>query len=249
MVHVILCRPEGSANIGSVCRAMQAMKLHSLILAGAHEIDEQEVRKWSLKAYGIYEKAQHFPDLASAIAPMAWVVGASRRHGRHRKRYFLTPEDVAAQLPQYGLGPVALVFGNEKNGLNEHELRLCQSLLTIPADDENGSLNLSHAVQICAYALFRGSVRQSRNAFAPATQKEADDMISSLVRHMDEQGIFRAEKPGVKELTYSRLYDIFGRIPLHKADIKFLRHTFDKMIYAPRKTHEVLNNNLPKEGE
>ena len=249
MVHIVLCRPEGSANIGSVCRAMQAMNLHSLILAGAHEIDEREVRKWSLKAYGIYEKARHFPDLQSAIAPMAWVVGASRRHGRNRKRYFLTPEDLARELPQYGDAEVALVFGNEKNGLNEQELRLCHNLLTIPADDENGSLNLSHAVQICAYALFRCGAREKRNSFVPATQKETDEMISSLLRHMDEAGIFRAEKPGVKELTYSRLYDIFGRVPLHAADIKFLRHTFDKMIYAPRNQHETLADDLPKEGE
>ncbi len=235
MMHIILCRPEGSANIGSICRAMRAMNLHSLILAGAHEIDEQEVRKWSLGAYKIYEQAPHYPDLASAIAPMAWVIGASRRHGRNRKRYFLTPEDLAAQLPQYADNPVALVFGNEKNGLNEEELRLCHNLLTIPADDENGSLNLSHAVQICVYALFRHKMPPSGKVFIAARQKDIDEMISSLVQHMDEQGIFRAEKPGVKELTYSRLYDIFGRIPLHSADVKFLRHTFDKIIYAPRK--------------
>lgn len=236
MVSIILCRPEGSANIGAVCRAMYTMQLQSLVLIWPLPIDEEEVKKWSLKGFSIYQNARRYDNLSAAISDFAWVVGVSRRHGRNRKRYFLTPEEMAQQLPVYAGGDVALVFGNEKNGLNEEELRLCHSLLTIPADAEAGSLNLSHAVQICTYAVFRyGHSNKTVQKTVPlATQQQVDNMVKEIVEHMDEQGIFTQRKAGIKELTYSRLCDILGRVPLYNSDIKFLRHTLNKMIYADR---------------
>lgn len=234
MVSIVLCRPEGSANIGAVCRAMKTMNLASLMLVAPAVVAEEEVKKWSLKAFDIYQSATKHASLSSAISSAAWIVGVSRRQGKNRKKYFLTPEDMAKQLAIYSDREVCLVFGNEKNGLCEEELKLCHSLLTIPSDEEYGSLNLSHAVQICAYAIFSSTKEHNLRQLQSVSQPEIERMVGDIVERMDERGIFTARKPGIKRLTYSRLYDIFGRVPLHSSDIKFLRHTLDKMIYAER---------------
>src|SRR5690606_36220984 len=48
---------------------------------------------------------------------------------------------------------VALVFGRERTGLENHELQLCHGAVHIPSNPEYGSLNLAAAVQVLAYEL------------------------------------------------------------------------------------------------
>jgi tRNA C32,U32 (ribose-2'-O)-methylase TrmJ len=49
---------------------------------------------------------------------------------------------------------VAFVFGNEKTGLSESELELCDGRLRIPMAADQPSINLAQAVQIVVYELF-----------------------------------------------------------------------------------------------
>ena len=240
MLSIILTRPEGSINIGSVCRAMKAMDIIDLRLVNASLIDEEDVKKWSLKAFDIYQNAKHFSSLDLAIQDSSWVVGVSRRHGKYRKKYFLNPQEFAHQTLQYSTSIVSLVFGNEKNGLNDEELALCQSLVTIPAHEEHGSLNLSHAVQICAAAVFATQNPKRKREIHFATQKDIKDVVTHIIQGMNYQGLFRKQKSGIKDLTYRKLYDILGKIPLDKSELKFLRHTLDKIVHAERQEDHIL---------
>jgi tRNA/rRNA methyltransferase/tRNA (cytidine32/uridine32-2'-O)-methyltransferase len=52
-------------------------------------------------------------------------------------------------------GQAALAFGNERSGLDDGELALCNIASHIPVSGAFPSLNLSHAVQIYGYELFR----------------------------------------------------------------------------------------------
>ena len=55
---------------------------------------------------------------------------------------------------------VAVIFGNERTGLTDEQLDECNLGVTIPSSDNFGSLNLSHAVQIMSYHLFRKALVQ-----------------------------------------------------------------------------------------
>ena len=57
-----------------------------------------------------------------------------------------------AALPS---GPIALVFGPERNGLTDQELIRCHHLIHIPAGPSYPALNLAQAVAICVYELRR----------------------------------------------------------------------------------------------
>ncbi len=50
-------------------------------------------------------------------------------------------------------GKVAIVFGNEPNGLNNEQVGACTHLLEIPTSDLYDSMNLATAVGICLYEL------------------------------------------------------------------------------------------------
>jgi tRNA (cytidine32/uridine32-2'-O)-methyltransferase len=55
---------------------------------------------------------------------------------------------------------VAVVFGNEKTGLDDSELALAHVRLRIPMAADQPSLNLAQAVQLVAYELFTAALAQ-----------------------------------------------------------------------------------------
>jgi TrmH family RNA methyltransferase len=50
-------------------------------------------------------------------------------------------------------GEVAVVFGEERRGLSDEELELCQAVCTIPTSPAYDSMNLAQAVAVVAYEL------------------------------------------------------------------------------------------------
>jgi tRNA/rRNA methyltransferase/tRNA (cytidine32/uridine32-2'-O)-methyltransferase len=152
---IILSRQAEPGNIGAVCRAMKNMGLSRLRIAAAdaEALNDEVIRARAVHAADIWDNAGHFDRLEAAVADRALVIGATRRLGMRRKAWSLDPGEAAARLIAHP-GPVALVFGNERTGLEDRELRLCNMASHIPASNAFPSLNLSHAVQIYAYELF-----------------------------------------------------------------------------------------------
>ena len=148
-IIIVLCRPEGSLNIGAVCRAMENMGLSRLSLVGdLSGIDDEKVRMMAIHAFPVYRKALRFEKLEDAVAGTVIAAGITRRRGKNRKRVSWLPEQMAKRAVETEGGDIALVFGNEQNGLNDEELAACSEACHIPSHPQNPSLNLSHAVQI-----------------------------------------------------------------------------------------------------
>jgi tRNA/rRNA methyltransferase/tRNA (cytidine32/uridine32-2'-O)-methyltransferase len=183
-VIIVLSRPAEAGNVGAVCRAMKNMGLSRLRLAapdftvpgafpkagaGDAEIRDQGslseagfgyggnlavIQARAVHAKDVWEGAETFDSLSGAVKDCGLIIGTTRRRGRHRKQITMTPAETAAFLKGHP-GPAALVFGNERTGLEDEELGLCNLASHIPADDAFPSLNLSHAVMIYAYELFK----------------------------------------------------------------------------------------------
>ncbi|MDR1177266.1 MAG: RNA methyltransferase, partial [Spirochaetaceae bacterium] len=163
-IRVVLSRPEEAGNVGAVCRAMKNMGLRRLRIAGegmpepgknrgAGGLNGEVILARAVHAGEIWEKAEFFDTLEEAVADCTLVIGTTRRKGKHRKSFPLSPAEAAACLAGR-TGKAALVFGNERTGLEGEELDLCSLASYIPSDDSFPSLNLSHALQIYAYELF-----------------------------------------------------------------------------------------------
>jgi tRNA/rRNA methyltransferase/tRNA (cytidine32/uridine32-2'-O)-methyltransferase len=154
-IVIILCRAAEPGNVGAVCRAMKNMGLSRLRIAGTarESLDEGAIRARAVHAADIWEGAVFFDTLAAAAADCSLLAGTTRRRGRRRKQVSLAPRELAAWFREKP-GPAALVFGNERTGLEDDELDLCHIASHIPVSGGFPSLNLSHAVQIYAYELF-----------------------------------------------------------------------------------------------
>jgi tRNA/rRNA methyltransferase len=129
-------------------------------------------------AHEVLEQARVFDDLASAVAGASYVAALAGK-----PRPGAPPLDVrekAIEISTVGSeSVVALVFGTESSGLTQAEMALCGRTVRIPSHPAQPSLNLSHAVAIAAYEVFRSSWRASP---APrlATHGEKEHMLELL---------------------------------------------------------------------
>jgi tRNA/rRNA methyltransferase len=124
-------------------------------------------------------------------------------------------------IPLLAANRVAIVFGNEVNGLENRDLALCHELVAIPSSDEFSSLNLSHAVMIVAYELFLASSVHAGQAVAALARH--DDM-EAFYLHLQETlqtiGFFEYKDQGRMMFSFRQ---IFGRARLSSRDVRILR--------------------------
>ena len=158
-VSFVLVEPRESANIGASARAVKNMGFRNLCLVKAPEIND-EARWLAHNALDVLEAAKPYATLKDAIDDQSFVVAVARRTGK--RRGMVLPLDQGAQKV-YDIASdnkVALLFGREDRGLYNEEVNESGLLLTITADREHPSLNLSHAVMVVAYELSRAQYRE-----------------------------------------------------------------------------------------
>ena len=93
------------------------------------------------------------PDLDSAVTGCVAAVAVAARPRDHAP-VSLSPRLLMPRLLDLAAhGEVALVFGNETNGLARVDVNRCDFLVRIPTGGEYASLNLGAAVQVLCYEL------------------------------------------------------------------------------------------------
>jgi tRNA/rRNA methyltransferase len=149
-----LVHPKIAGNIGSVARAMKNFGLNDLRLVNSvADPLAQEARQLSTQGESILHDAKTFPSLQEAVADCVWVAATSARLGGlfRRQNVLTVREGMQLGVERSQSGTIALVFGPEDHGLTTEQVSLCHHLLTIPASEEYGVLNLAQAVVICLY--------------------------------------------------------------------------------------------------
>ena len=229
-ICVVLVEPQGPRNIGSVCRAMQNFDISELrLIRPCAEYLGAEARQMAVRAVHVLEQAKVYDDLAAALADTHLVFGTTRRYGKYREDC-LVPSEAAGLFQSLMEGErTALVFGREDSGLTTSELDFCNQLLTIPTSETLPSMNLSHAVTICLYELFKGQEGFS----APATQGnnlapsgEVEEMFSHMGRTLLEIGYSDPQNPDHILRSFRRL---LGRGGMSERDVRILQGLWSRI--------------------
>lgn len=230
-IVIVLVRPEESRNVGAVCRAMANSGLGTLRIVGSRaDFDDERVRILAIHAAGIWEQARFFDDIKSATADCTFAAGTTRRRGKKRKGKLLLPEecaDIMARITGTRAdegGKAALIFGNERTGLTDDELTACTAGVVIPASPDFASLNLSHAVQIMGYQLFRTQDTTSPG-YTPLTLERLDRTVTTIADNLQKIGFFTlAGRPDMER--FWRM--ILSRAALSEGEAAYLEKLFDK---------------------
>jgi len=173
--RVVLVRPHYPGNVGAVARVMCNFGLDQLMLVAPHaDHRSDEARRLATHGEHLLESATVTQSLDDAVADCIVVVATSANvEGIYRTNNYGRPDEVLpAVVAGLADGPCALVFGPEPSGLTNSEIARCHGLIRILTDANFPSLNLSHAVAICAHDLRRLWLNTHGIAVA-ATQKVA----------------------------------------------------------------------------
>ncbi len=152
----MLCRPHYPENVGAVARAIKTMGFASLVLVkpGRLAVPSHEMaHKMAVKSWDVLEQAVQYPDLSQALTGVDWVLGTTSRRGVSGVKLPRTAALEIVHRANQG-ARIAIVFGNEKSGLDAAEVEKTHGLLRIPMANDQPSINLAQAAQIIAYELF-----------------------------------------------------------------------------------------------
>jgi tRNA/rRNA methyltransferase len=222
-IRIVLVRPQGMMNIGSVARAMKNVGLTKLALVDpAAPPVHPDARVMAVRAHDILDNALIFSRLADAIADCTWVIGTTRRRGKGREGV-IDPRQTAAEIADIAQqNKVAVVFGPEDRGLTNRDLDLCQRLVTIPAHDEYGSLNLAQAVMVMCYEIYLATHQQG--AASRTRRLATSEELEGMYRHMEEVllriGFLNQNNP---KRMMAVLRRIFSRAQLNPREVKIVR--------------------------
>lgn len=248
-IAIVLSRPEEARNVGAVCRAMANSGLSDLRIVGEKgNIDSQKVKMLAIHAFDVFLQAKFFSSLKGSLSDCTFSCATTRRRGKKRKGKLLLPEEAASLVDRVtgnkgeeGGGKAAIVFGNERTGLNDEEVNECNVGVTIPASEEFGSLNLSHAVQIMCYVLFRfAGERQA--GYIPIDAAHLQNLVTSISNNLQEIGFFSVAGKRGKEGMEMFWRDILARAALSKGEAQYLEKIFNKIAGLTRRN--CLKNNV-----
>ncbi len=217
-VSFVLVEPRESANIGASARALKNMGFRTLCLVKAPEIDDEALRL-AHNALDVLEAAKRYASLADALDDQTFVVAVARRTGK--RRGMALPLDQGAQkvYEMAADNKVALLLGREDRGLYNEEVNECGLLLTIPANREHPSLNLSHAAIVVAYELSKAQYREAAVKDVPLQSKRPPKR-GSQVSHGELASLYE---------RMSNIITLLGYVPrgdrnLEKQIIDNLKH-------------------------
>ena len=154
---VILVEPQLADNIGAAARAMANFGLSRLRLVNPRAGWPAE-RAWVMAsgAHRILEDVTVYVSVEAAIGDLNYVFATTAR--AHDQAKPVVDAAAAAQIASEKVAAgesVGLMFGRERNGLENDEVALADSIITLPVNPSFASLNLAQAVVIVAYEWFK----------------------------------------------------------------------------------------------
>ena len=224
---VVLVEPQLGENIGATARAMANFGLGRLrLVAPVQGWPNEKARVMAAGADRVIDNAQVFATLSEAIGDCSFVLAATARNHDQAKPVIGAEAATAEAAPHIAAGEnVAILFGRERNGLENHEVALADRILTLPVNPAFASLNLAQAVVIVGYEWFK---RQSGGQLPftmpqrspPAAKQQLDAFFADLERELEKVEFFRpAEKRGTMSVN---LRNIFQRMAPSQQDVRTL---------------------------
>jgi tRNA/rRNA methyltransferase len=224
---VVLVEPQLAENVGTTARAMANFGLSRLRIVNPREDPlSARARAAASGADLVLDRAERFDTLEQAIGDCTLVFAATAREHDQAKPVVSAEQAAAEMAPRIGTGEtVAVVFGRERNGLENDEVGLADRILTLPVNPAFASLNLAQAVLIVAYEWFKhtnaGALPfEMPRKSPPAPKQQLLAFFADLERELEKVEFFRpAEK---RETMTINVRNIFLRMNATQQDIRTL---------------------------
>ncbi len=236
---IVLVEPQLVDNIGMVARAMANFGLEDLRLVNPRDGWPNERARFAASgATFVIDEATAYPTFEAALGDLTWVAATTARQ-RDLAKPVMTPAEAMAEARrriQNG-ERAGIVFGRERNGLENSEVANADAIIMIPVDNRFASLNLAQAVLLLGYEWMKleptaslGRVTTYERArstgmhgrgFPPAAKEQLHGFFEHLERELDHSGFFYP--PEKRPTMVQNLRSMFTRLAPSEQEVGTLR--------------------------
>ena len=183
IIRVVLVEPEGEYNIGFIARLCKNFSVDELYIVNP-KASISEALRFSALAKDVLEKAKIVNIFDEAISDVDIKIATSSIADNKGDilRKSIKPWEV---FPLIQNKKVALIFGRESVGLTREEIFKSDFLLHIPANPTYPVLNLSHAVGIILYEIWKYRITIN-NLNIPTISEQSIKLIDKYSKDLYE---------------------------------------------------------------
>lgn len=222
---VILVNPQMGENIGATARAMLNCGVAELRLVNPRDgWPSERAEAMSSGALGLMPPVQVFTSTAEAIADLHHIYATTARP-RDMVKNVMTARSAATDMRvRESTGQrIGLLFGAERSGLDNNDVALAGTVITIPLNPGFSSLNLAQAVLLVTYEwMVAGDKTPERqminNDSFPATQDSMTNLYQRLEDELEQNRFFRS--PEMKPTVLRNLHAMLTRAEMTDQEIK-----------------------------
>ena len=220
----VLVAPQMGENIGAAARGMWNFGLERMRLV--HPRDGWPNPAAVALASGaakVLDQVQVFETTQEAVKDCHHIYATTAR-GRDLTKTVLSPEMALADMrKRIASGQkTAVLFGPERAGLENNDIVLANTLISVPVNPAFGSLNLAQCVLLTAYEWQRGVVgdQAARAEDHPASFASVDSLYAKLFERLEGSGFFWPEQKA--ESMAQNLRNMISRMPLTESDVRMI---------------------------
>ncbi|MBI1969066.1 RNA methyltransferase [Candidatus Woesearchaeota archaeon] len=206
MISLILLEPEYPSNIGAVARVMANFGFSQLVLINpkCNYLHMDAVMR-AKKGSSILKKAK-IKDF-SYLKTFHTLIGTTAQLGTgfNLPRSPMTLEQLAELLEGKRRANIGLLFGRESIGLKNKEIAQCDFMVTIPAEKQYPTLNISHAVAVVLYVLHRKFKEGHTDHILLASKRDKEQILKMLNEVLDTLEFSKPEKKETQKKVWKRI--------------------------------------------
>jgi tRNA/rRNA methyltransferase len=227
----ILVNPQLGENIGACARALKNFGFSNLnIVAPRDPWPNTKARMTSVGAYNIIQKAKIYKNVSDAVKQFDLVFASTARQRDVNKKHISITNFVKI-LSKYKKTNIGIMFGPEASGLSNHDLSLSNFIIQIPTSDKLTSLNLSHAVIIICYEIYKSlnlTKFKKEIMLSKLTSKSSiRNLIKFLEKMLESKNFFKPREK--KKSMILNINNIFGRLELSDKELRILFSIFSSL--------------------
>mgnify|MGYP000386139622 CR=1 FL=1 len=227
----ILVNPQLGENIGACARAIKNFGFSNLnIVSPRDPWPNTKARMTSVGAFNIVQKAKIYNNVSDAVKKFDLVFASTARKRDINKKHISIVNFIKV-LSKYKKSNIGIMFGPESSGLSNYDLSLSNFIIQIPTSKKLTSLNLSHAVIVICYEIYKSlnsSKFKKEKMLTKLTSKSSiKNLIKFLEAMLDKKKFFKPSEK--KKSMILNINNIFGRLELSDKELRILFSIFSSL--------------------
>jgi len=227
----ILVNPQLGENIGSCARALKNFGFSNLSIVSPRDgWPNTKAKMTSVGAFNLIKSAKIYNNVDDAVKKFDLIFATSARSRDVNKKHISIINFIKI-LAKNKNSNIGIMFGAEASGLSNHNLSLSNFIIQIPTSNKLTSLNLSHAVIIICYEIYRSlnlsKFKKEKILSKLASKSSIKNLIKFLEKMLDSKKFFNP--PEKKKSMILNINNVFGRLELSDKEIRILFSIFSAL--------------------